>query len=267
MSLNKGRWDCHAHVFFGAPLAGSHYVPNTCTLAMWQASANAHGIEHVVLVQPSVYGTDNSVMLDTLRASDGVHRGVAVLDAKVTDRELEAMHAAGVRGVRFNLVSPVGNDPEEIDAIAARVRQLGWHLQFFLQPKHYAWIRMGQALWRVNVVLDHLAGMRADAPLTAGERTDLQALGNAGAWIKLSGFYRLGMQAPYAGCASLIPQLTKWYAGRMVWGSDWPHTWYMESPRGEAPGFVQLLAPVMEAFPDVRTQHEILVDAPGRLYA
>ena len=261
------RWDTHAHVFDGAPRAGSHYVPPQCTLAMWQASAAPHGIDRVVLVQPSVYGTDNSVMLDALRAAGGVQRGVAVLDASVTDRELEAMHAAGVRGVRFNLVSPVGNDPAEIDAVAARVRQLGWHLQFFLQPKHYAWIRMGQALWRVNVVLDHLAGVRADAPLTAGERADLQALGDAGAWIKLSGFYRLGMAVPFAQSTSLIGQFAKWYSGRMVWGSDWPHTWYMESPRGDAPAFAQLLAPVMDAFADERTQREILVEAPGRLYA
>ncbi|MEO8101519.1 MAG: amidohydrolase family protein [Betaproteobacteria bacterium] len=261
------RWDTHAHVFAGAPRAGSHYTPPASTLAMWQACAAPHGIGRVVLVQPSVYGNDNSVMLDALRASGGVHRGVAVLDATVTDRELEAMHAAGVRGVRFNLVSPVGNDPAEIDAVAARIRQLGWHLQFFLQPKHYAWIRMGQALWRINVVLDHLAGLLADTLLSAGERADLQALGDAGACIKLSGFYRLGMQAPYAECASLIPHFAKWYSGRMLWGSDWPHTWYMESPRGAAPEFEQLLAPVRDAFADERVRNEILVEAPGRLYA
>ena len=86
MEKISGRWDCHAHVFAGAPLPGSHYTPNTCTLAMWQASAAPHGIDHVVLVQPSVYGTDNSVMLDALRESGGAHRGVAVVAPDVTDR-------------------------------------------------------------------------------------------------------------------------------------------------------------------------------------
>ncbi len=261
------RWDTHAHVFAGPVLPGSHYRPADHTLEMWRATAEPHGIDRVVLVQPSVYGVDNSVMLDALRKSGGVHRGVAVLDPQVTNRQLQDMHAAGVRGARFNLVSPVGNDPALIDRTVERIRPLGWHLHLFLRPAAYAWVREKQAAWAVNIVFDHLAGMRAGSTLTAGERADLQALAAAGAWIKISGLYRMEMQAPFAECDELLPHIGDWFAGRVLWGSDWPHTWFMEKPRGEATAYGDLLAPAPRAFPDESIQRSILVEAPGRLYA
>jgi predicted TIM-barrel fold metal-dependent hydrolase len=87
-----------------------------------------------VLVQPSVYATDNSVMLSALRANPGLHRGVVVVDARVTDAELRDMHELGVRGVRFNMVSPVGNGAEMLDALAPRLRDIGWHVQWYVAP-------------------------------------------------------------------------------------------------------------------------------------
>ncbi len=261
------RWDTHAHVFAGPVLPGSHYTPADHTLAMWRATAEPRGIDRVVLVQPSVYGFDNSVMLNALRESGGVHRGVAVLDPGATDRQLEDMHAAGVRGARFNLVSPVGNDPSLIDRTVERIRPLGWHLHLFLRPAAYAWVRKRHKAWAINVVFDHLAGMRADIELSAGERADLQALATAGAWIKISGLYRMEMQAPFAECDTLLPRIGEWFAGQVLWGSDWPHTWFMEKPRGNATAYGELLAPVARAFPDESTRQSILAGAPGRLYA
>ena len=264
-SLQPPRWDTHAHVFAGAVKAGSHYTPAEHTVQMWQSAAAASGIERVVLVQPSVYGTDNSVMLNALRHSGGVHRGVAVVAPDVTDAALADMHAAGVRGVRFNLVSPVGNDPAHVDAIIARVRPLGWHAQFFLRPAQYSWIREHQKGWGVAVVLDHVGGMHADYP--AQSHLDaLCALADQGAWVKLSGFYRLGTAAPFREIDALIEKLHPRFAGRMLWGSDWPHTWYMEAARGAAPSYESLLAPLARAFPDVTTKESILCGAPALLY-
>src|SRR4051812_23268041 len=107
---NAPGWDCHAHVFAAdaAALPG-HYAPPERPLATLEAVAARHAIGHIVLVQPSVYATDNSVMLSALRENPGLHRGVVVIDAAVTDAQLRDMHELGVRGVRFNLVSPVGN--------------------------------------------------------------------------------------------------------------------------------------------------------------
>ena len=103
-------WDCHVHVFeAGAPLRPGHYRPVDRPLAAIEALAAAQGIGHLVLVQPSVYGTDNSVLMRALAAGGGRHRGVVVVDASVSDTELDRFHAAGVRGIRFNLVSPAGH--------------------------------------------------------------------------------------------------------------------------------------------------------------
>ena len=262
---HPSHWDTHAHIFAGAVLPGSHYAPDEHALVMWRETAEPHGINRVVLVQPSVYGFDNSVMLDALTTSGSVHRGVAVVDATVTDQALEIMHAAGVRGVRFNLVSPRGNDASDIDAVIARVKPMGWHAQFYLRHSHYAWVREKHAAWGVNVVLDHLAGMRVDAS-NAEDIAVLFALADLGAWIKVSGYYRLGAAAPFAKIDPLICMLHARFAGRMLWGSDWPHTWYMESQRGNAPPYELLLAPLDRVFSDPAVRKSILCDAPERLY-
>ena len=265
MNAPISHWDAHAHVFAGPVQAGSHYTPDEYSLAMWRATAEPHGINRVVLVQPSVYGFDNSVMLDALTSSGGVHRGVAVVDACVTDQALEIMHAAGVRGVRFNLVSPVGNDAADIDAVIARVRPLGWHVQFFLKPSHYAWVHERQAAWGVTVVLDHLAGVRVND----GDSEDIAALfalADQGAWLKVSGYYRLGAVAPFDDIDAMIESLHGRFAGRMVWGSDWPHTWFMETARRAAPPYEMLLAPLLRVFSDTAIGKSILCDAPERLY-
>ncbi|MEQ1517192.1 MAG: amidohydrolase family protein [Usitatibacteraceae bacterium] len=258
------RWDTHAHVFAGPVLPGSHYTPTDHSLAMWHAAVSPSGIDRVVLVQPSVYGADNTIMLDALRESGGVHRGVVVLDKDVSDRALEKMHAAGVRGVRFNLVSPMGNDASSIDAILARVHPLGWHVQFACKPVHVAWVHENQARWRVPIVLDHLGGLRMDEN-SAADFDALCALADAGAWVKLSGYYRLGASAPFEAADPLIDKVHARFAGRALWGSDWPHTWHMESQRGAAPAYETLLAPLMRVFSeDVR--QSILCDAPAQLY-
>ena len=262
---NLPRWDTHAHVFAGAVRAGSHYTPEEFSLAMWHAAAESTGINRVVLVQPSVYGIDNSVMLDALTSSGGVHRGVAVVDPSVTDQALEIMHAAGVRGVRFNLVSPVGNETSDVDAVIARVKPLGWHAQFFLQPVHYAWVRERHAAWGVNVILDHLAGMRVNVS-NPEDMAALFALADQGAWLKVSGYYRLGAAAPFNEIDSVIEKQYERFAGRMLWGSDWPHTWFMEATRGGAPPYEALLAPLNRVFPDQAVRKSILCDAPERLY-
>ena len=114
-------WDCHVHVFDASqPVRDGHYRPVDRPLAQIEALALAHGVGHLVLVQPSVYGTDNSLLLRSLAVEPGRHRGVAVVDEDVSDAELDAMHAHGVRGVRFNLVSPVGESATRVARCASR---------------------------------------------------------------------------------------------------------------------------------------------------
>ena len=227
-------WDCHVHVFDAtAPALPGHYGPATRTLVEIETLAAAHGVGHLVLVQPSVYGSDHQVLLRALSVEPGRHRGVAVLAPEVSDAELDALHAAGVRGARFNRVSPVGQtgDPTPaLRALAPRLRERGWHLQWFLHSAELAMLPALQAESGLVFVLDHLAGMAQGLPADDPAWSQLARLADGGAWIKLSGWYRLDSAAPYSGLHAAIARAAGLFGERMVWGSDWPHTGQPTSP-------------------------------------
>ena len=238
-------WDCHVHVFeAGVSTRAGHYAPAPAPLTAIEALAAECGIAHLVLVQPSVYGTDNSVLEGALNQARGRHRGVAVLDADVDDATLDRLAAAGVRGVRYNLVSPVGNPPTGLLSLAPRLRDRGWHVQWYAEHAQLHHIAELQAQCGLTFVLDHLAGLRADAPVPPGSWRALQMLADAGAWVKLSGWYRLGASAPYHDLVATIQRVGAIFGERLVWGSDWPHTSLPATPRSRLPS---LLAPVREA--------------------
>lgn len=245
-------WDCHVHVFdAAAPVRPGHYTPVHRPLADIEALAATQGLQRLVLVQPSVYGTDNTVMLQALRQQPGRHRGVAVLAADVSEAELDALHAAGVRGARFNCVSPAGHAgaiEHELLALAPRLHARGWHLQWYVHadalPQLVAW----QARTRLPFVLDHLAGLHAGLhpalPAAAPAWHAAQALADAGAWVKLSGWYRLGAAAPYLDLQDHLRRVAGLFGPRLLWGSDWPHTSFAPDA---LPAYGSLLIPVRAA--------------------
>lgn len=201
-----------------------------------------------MLVQPSVYGTDNTVMLRALDAAQGRHRGVAVVDAEVTDREIDRLHRAGVRGVRFNLVSPAGNASDvapDLLRLAPRLRERGWHVQWYVKAPDLHRLVTWQAQAGLCFVLDHLAGLGADIPDNHGAWGAAQALASAGAWIKLSGWYRLGAAAPYGALQPNIRRAATMFGPRTVWGSDWPHTSF---PPEHRPPYESTLLPIRSVF-------------------
>jgi predicted TIM-barrel fold metal-dependent hydrolase len=209
--------------------------------------AQAHGVGHLVLVQPSVYGTNNEVMLRALAVKPGHHRGVAVVADDVTDAELEAMHALGVRGVRFNLVSPVGESAppsQRLSSLAPRLRRLGWHVQWYANAHQLPAIATLHAHSGVRCVLDHLGGFSAHVAHDELVWHAAESLAAQGAWLKLSGWYRLGDQAPYHALLSNIRRLAHAFGERMVWGSDWPHT--MFAPHA-MPTYESTWQPVVDA--------------------
>lgn len=235
-------WDCHVHVFdAGAPALTGHYQPPSRPLAAIEALACAHGVGHLVLVQPSVYGTDNQLLLQALRQSPDRHRGVVVVDQNTDEAELAAMHALGVRGVRFNLVSPVGNGMAAWPALVPRLHALGWHVQWYATPQALETVLGLHRATGLPCVLDHLAGMHAGLPMTDVAWDHLAELAALGAWIKLSGWYRLQAQAPYTALAQQLLRVAELFGDRMVWGSDWPHTAF--SP-DELPAYASQWEPV-----------------------
>ena len=262
-------WDGHVHVFDGNPVPATHYQASQHTLAMLQAVAARLGLGRFVLVQPSVFRSDNRLLLQTLAAQPGRHRGVVVLQGDEPDAELDRMAAAGVRGVRLNRVSPIGQAQPAVAGLAhlaPRLRERGWFVQWYCTPEHWAQVAALSARYRLLPVLDHLAGITT-ALWADGNRPDrhpgpgsdlgavpgnwrdgLARLADQGAWLKLSGWYRLAATPPYTALLPVIAALHRQFDGRCLWGSDWPHTHFMEPGIAAAPpGYASLLAPLITA--------------------
>lgn len=238
------------HVFeASAPSRMGHYAPVDRPLTEVEAIARQHGVNHLVLVQPSVYGTDNSLLLRALAVEPGRHRGVVVLDADVSADELSAMHVHGVRGARLNLVSPVGereraNLAQRFANLAPHLGRQGWHMQWYARAEDLATIATCHRHGDVTCVLDHLAGFDADIGADHPAWHFISELARQGAWLKLSGWYRLDAQSPYMKLVPQIRRLADLFGDRMVWGSDWPHTMFAPDA---APTYGSTWQPVVEA--------------------
>lgn len=261
------QWDSHVHVFDGtAAVAAGHYRPVHRPLAAIEKLAQDNGVSRLVLVQPSVYGSDNTVLLDALRAGQGRHRGVVVLAPDVDDAALADMHALGVRGVRFNLVSPVGNGLDTLNsfhALAPRLRALGWHVQWYARPEDLPTIAALHAASPVPAVLDHLAGMHAELPPDHVAWQALAQLAGLGAWVKLSGWYRLRAASPYLELDESIRKMAMLYEDHLVWGSDWPHTSFAPEAM---PAYASTRQPLLRVLSAVQKK-QALEQGPATLYA
>jgi predicted TIM-barrel fold metal-dependent hydrolase len=233
--IPRGACDCHAHVFGPYerfPLAPDRpYTPGEASLDDLRAMHAALGVERVVIVAASPYGTDNRALLDALaRLGTGSGRGVVVIDPdQTTDAELEAMHAAGVRGVRVNLASVGASDPvaagETLRAAAARVAPLGWHVDLHAGLDVVAAVHETIATAPATTVVDHF-GLADPAAGTAqagfGALRDLAAAGAA--YVKLSAPERITGEPDAPAVATLARALLDAAPDRMLWASDWPHT-------------------------------------------
>lgn len=264
--VSDAGWDCHVHVFdAAAPVRPGHYVPAHRPLAEIEGIARQHGVGRLVLVQPSVYGVDNTVMLRALEAAPGRHRGVAVVDPGIADAQLDRLHAAGVRGVRFNLVSPAayeGDVSADLLRLAPRLGERGWHVQWYVHADDLPRLVRWQADTGLHFVLDHLAGLGAGVAEAHPAWAAARALADAGAWIKLSGWYRLGAPAPYAALQANIQRAAVMFGPRMVWGSDWPHTSF---PPDRLPRYESTLSPLRSAL-DAAQFDAVLHEQARQLY-
>ncbi|TCT04583.1 amidohydrolase family protein [Aquabacter spiritensis] len=225
--------DCHVHVFDPArfPLAaGRAYTPGAARLDALEALMADLGIARAVLVQPSVYGADNSCLLAALAGLGPRGRGVIVVDpAQVTDADLRAFHQAGARGVRINLESRgetrAAAARAAFAAAAERVAGHGFVLQIYADLALLPALADDIARAGAPVVLDHFAGARAERGLDQpgfAELRDLLATGQV--WVKLSAPYRASQQPDHADLAPIARALIAARPDRLVWASDWPHT-------------------------------------------
>jgi predicted TIM-barrel fold metal-dependent hydrolase len=280
-----GACDCHTHIHGDMrefPMfAGRVYTPEPALPEEMAQLHKALRMQRVVIVTPSVYGTDNSATLWGMKARGNNARGVAVIDDMTPESELDAMARAGIRGIRINLATGgAAPDPaaarKRFQAAAERVKARGWHIQMYVTLPVISSIKDLVLASPVPVVFDHFG--RAQAALGTGQPgfSDLVELLRSGkAYVKISGAYRVSHQGPdFADAAPLARALIAANPERIVWGTDWPH------PNSEPmPGYgamdVRPFFPIDDGrllnqlpvwAPDAGVRKQILVDNPVRLY-
>ncbi len=269
LQLPRGSCDCHAHVF--GPQSRYPFLPHAGYIAPDASAADyarmlkTIGCDRGVLVQPSVYGTDNSAMLDALRSGIFPFRGIAVVDENVTDRELQSMHDAGVRGVRINLAaSTPGLTLEQAPRLAGRLGEMGWHLQFFIDFKKYPDIEERLSKLPIDIVIDHFGRVNAKDGVAAPPfQALLKLLRRENCWAKIMGVYFVSERAPnFPDVAALARAVVEAAPDRTVWATDWPHPMGLD----RMPNDGDLADMLADWIPDAAQREQVLVANPARRY-
>ena len=277
--------DCHTHIF-GDPQdfpfsSARTYTPETALPDEMAAFHKRLSIRRVVIVTPSVYGTDNATTLFGIKSRGADARGIAVIDENTPESELDSMGRAGVCGIRLNLATAGVNDADvavqRLKAAAARMHGRKWHIQIYTNTPLIVPLKDVVSELRVPAVFDHFGGAQAAEGLQQSGFAELLALvGSGKAYVKISGAYRASKLAPdYADVAPLAKALIAANPNRVIWGSDWPHP-NAVTPPGQKPTDVTPLLAIDDArllnelaiwAPDPAIRQKILVDNPARLYA
>lgn len=266
--------DCHAHIC--GPIARYPYyerriyTPADTLLPDYEHMLDTLGVQRAALVQGSIYGSDNTVLLEALKAGRGRYRGVAVVEPGVSDRELRALHEAGVRGVRMNIVDTRDNKGvlpmATLLPLANKIKPYGWHVEFLLHVDEFPDLDKLLEDFPVDVSFGHLGYMPTEQPVeTPGFQALLRLLKTGKAWVKLTAPYRISPKPmPHADVIPFARALLAANAARMLWGSDWGHimlNWNIPMPND---GDIADLLGVW--VPDAAMRKTILVDNPARLY-
>jgi predicted TIM-barrel fold metal-dependent hydrolase len=245
------------------------YTPPDCLLTDYLHMLDTLGVERAVLVQPSVYGTDNTVMLEAMKTADGRLRGVAVVGEDISDTELKELDTAGVRGVRVNIVDVKNRKPgtlpmASLSKLAGRIASLGWHMEFLMHADEFPDLDRAFADFPVEIVLGHLGYMNiGQKPEAPGFQALLRLMKTGRAWVKLTGPYRItGEPLPYRDTAPFAHALLDANRERVIWGTDWPHVML----KGAMPNDGDLADVLLEWIPDAGLREQVLVRNPAKLY-
>jgi predicted TIM-barrel fold metal-dependent hydrolase len=260
--------DCHAHVF-GPQSRYAYdpkrrYTPPDAPIGDYCRMLGTLGVERAVLVQPSVYMTDNTALIDALKEAPMPMRGIAVVGDTVSDAELERLHAAGVRGLRLNLRHNNGVGGDSAPALARRIAPLGWHLQFRIMSENYAGVlRMLDDL-AVDIVVDHIGQVPVEEGVGGKDFQALLGLVRTGrVGVKLSAPMRMSRQElPYADVTPFVRELVATAPDQMLWATDWPHT----TITSQMPNDGALADLLLDWIPDEATRKRVLVDNPAKRY-
>ena len=267
-----GAVDAHCHVFGpGAafPYAPERkYTPCDASKEHLRALRDHLGLERNVIVQATCHGCDNRALVDALRASQGRARGVASVARGVSDSELRALDAAGVRGVRFNFVKRlVDTTPREVlEEIAHRIAPLGWHIVIYFEAAELPQLYDFFAALPTTVVVDHMGRPDVTKPIDGPEFELFVRLlrERPNVWSKVTCPERLSKAGPphYEDVVPFARRLVETFPDRVLWGTDWPHP----NLKSHMPDDGKLLDYVPHIAPVPALRQKLLVDNPGRLY-
>ena len=266
-----GAIDVHTHVF-GPPdrfpyAPERKYTPTEASKDQLFALQKHLGIDRTVIVQATCHGADNSALVDALEAADGRARGIATVRGDVTDGELRRLHAAGVRGVRFNFVRRLV-DPQP-DAyyhdLVARIAPLGWHVVVYFEAADLAQRWDFFTSLRVPVVVDHMGRPDVTKPVDGPEFGLFRKLLSSCPqfWTKVTCPDRLtAFGPPYDDVVPFGRALVAEFPDRVLWGSDWPHP----NLKSHMPDDGVLVDFVPRIALSAEVQRRLLVDNPSQLY-
>ncbi|HLH93785.1 MAG TPA: amidohydrolase family protein [Xanthobacteraceae bacterium] len=261
--------DCHHHIYSAKFQVdpNSTLRPGDASVADYRLLQKRIGTTRHVVVQPSTYGIYNDGLVESLNAFGPTARGVAVVNAGVSDAELKRLDAAGVRGIRFNLANVGGAvSMDMLEPLAKRIAPLGWHVQFNMSADMALAAKDVLNRLPCAMVFDHLAHLPEPAGISHpafAMVVDLMQKGKA--WVKLSGAYADTKIGPptYADSTAVAQAYVKAAPERLVWGSDWPHPSEAVDKKPDDALLFDLLAVWA---PEEAVRNRILVDNPVKLY-
>ena len=267
-----GAVDAHCHVFGPGdvfPYAPERkYTPCDAGKAQLFALRDFLGFSRNVIVQATCHGADNRALVDALQASGGLARGVATVRDTVSDEELQQLHAAGVRGVRFNFVRRLVDPKPDAyyHAIIDRIAPLGWHVVVYFEAADLAERWNFFTSLPTTVVVDHMGRPDVSKPVDGPEfQRFVQLMAEHGnVWSKVSCPERLSRVGP-PGYADVVPfarHLVERFPNRVLWGTDWPHP----NMKDHMPDDGHVVDVIPHIAPTPELQQKLLVDNPMRLY-
>ncbi len=277
--IPAGACDCHTHIH-GDPakfpfFAGRTYTPEMALPEEMAALHKALKIQRVVIVTPSVYGPDNSATIYGMKARGKDARGVAVIDDKTTDADIDNLVRLGFKGIRLNLATSGVNDPavarQRFVAAAERAKKVSWHIQLNTSLLVIAAMKDALAASPVPIVFDHYGGAKEELGVNQPGFSDLVDLVKSGkAFVKIS--INANPRDNYGYFTPLAQMLIAANVDRILWGTNWPHpnsaggSTAKVSPLWQVDdGLVLNLLPAWA--PDAAVRKKILVDNPAKLYA
>jgi 2-pyrone-4,6-dicarboxylate lactonase len=276
LRLPEWATDCHAHIC--GPVekfpywSERIYTPPDALMPQYQAMLGGLGVRRAVIVQPSVYADDNSALLDALATNRNNLRGVAVVKPSISDGELLAMHDAGVRGIRCNIVdiaNAKGKLPvDELHALANRIAPLKWHLELLMHVNEFPQLQSQLGDLPVDLVFGHYGYAPTGVGIeNQGFQALLELMKRGKAWVKFTGSYRISSQPYekqplYDDVRPFAQALIDCNPSRIVWGTDWPHV----MAKGSMPNDASLCDLLGDWVLDADLREQILVRNPAVLY-